>query len=126
MPDVAFEQPGFRFTLEAAADLSAGQYRALVVDGSGDAARAGQGVSIAGIQQNKPSVVGQATEIVQTGISKGESGAAVLQGAKLMTDASGKFVTATATDFVIGYALTASGADGEVIAILLSAMDIAA
>lgn len=48
-------------------------------------------------------------------INKIESGAAIAKGDKITSDATGRAVTATTGDIVLGKAVTASGAAGEVI-----------
>lgn len=116
---MAYEIPGFSWTLEASGDLSAEQFTAMVVDGNGQAAQAGAAVNIAGVLQNNPSAAGREAAIVSTGITKGVAGAAVAAGAYLMTDANGEFVTAVATNELAGIALQAAGAQGEIIPVLL-------
>jgi hypothetical protein len=114
---VAYEIPGFSFTLPANADLSTSQYLAAVCT-SGNAAVAGAGVDIVGIIQNKPTS-GKATTLVTNGVSKARAGAAVSVGAKLMTNGSGQLITATATNKGVGFALSAASAANEVISVLL-------
>ena len=54
-----------------------------------------------------------AVQIKEIGLWK--AGAAVAAGAAVMTDANGKAVTATAGKFILGYALKAATAAGQVI-----------
>ncbi len=115
---MAYEIPDFTYTLPAADDLSANQYRFLVATG-GNATLAGAGVASVGVLQNDPSVAGQAAGIMATGISKVVAGAAVVAGTKVMTDAQARAITATGTNFVVGVALTAAGAANEVISVLV-------
>ena len=91
-------------TLEAAADLSTKQYFGVVIDSSGQAALAGAGATnkIIGILQDKPDAVGRAGSVGIYGKSKAVLGGTVASGAKVTTDANGKFVTAAAGDFVCG------------------------
>jgi hypothetical protein len=117
---VAYEIPGFSFTLPANADLSTSQYLAAVCT-SGNAAVAGAGVDIVGVIQNKPTS-GKATSLVVNGVTKGKIGAAVAVGAHLMTNASGQFITATSTNKKVGIALSAGSNANEVISILLKDM----
>ncbi len=116
---MAFEIPGFSYTLEASADLSAEQFTAMVVDGNGRAAQAGAGLNIAGVLQNNPSALGREAALMANGITKGVAGAAVAAGAYLMTDANGEFITGVATNELAGIALEAAGGQGEIIPILL-------
>lgn len=116
---MAYEIPGFSFTLPAAADHSANQYLCAVANSSGNAALAGAGVDITGVIQNKPTS-GKATTIFSApGISKVRAGAAVAIGAKIMSDASGRGITATATNQGLGIALTACSNANEVISVKL-------
>lgn len=58
--------------------------------------------------------------IFDGGVAKVEAGAAVALDAEVMTDASGRAITfaaATGTRYIIGKALQAAGAAGEIIAI---------
>lgn len=50
-------------------------------------------------------------------IAKVVAGAAIAQGASVMTAATGKAVTATATNNIMGVALDAAAADGDIIRI---------
>lgn len=117
---MSFEIPGFSFTLDAAADLSTHQHKAVVVDGNGRAALAGtQGVMVAGILQNKPNALGVAAAILHSGITKMVASAAISRGAKVTTTNAGKAVTSASTNITLGVALEAATADGQVIAVLL-------
>lgn len=117
---MAFEIPGFSFTLEASGDLSASQFHAVAVDGSGEAALAGAGAQIAGVLQNKPEQQGDPCTIVQTGITKMKSGAAVTQGAEVASDADGEAVAAGSGDRPVGTALEAASGADEIISVLLT------
>lgn len=117
---MAYEIPGFKFTLPAAADHSANQYLFCTCNASGQAALAGAGVTAIGVIQNKPGAVGRATEIASApGISKVRAGAAVAVGAKVMSNASAQAITATATNQGLGMALTAAANANEIISVKL-------
>jgi Uncharacterized conserved protein (DUF2190) len=63
----------------------------------------------------------QVVDIRMLGITKAVAGAAVTFGAFVKHNATGRVVsTATATDRVLGIALTAAAADGDVIDVLLT------
>lgn len=81
----------------AAADFSDGtfQYRAAVLNSSGQIAIAGAAAFPDGILKNEPKAGEPARIEFYTGIHKARSGAAILRGALLTTNASGRFVTAT-------------------------------
>ena len=117
---MAYEIPGFSFTLPAAADLSATQFRFVNVDGSGKAAVPAAGGRVCGVRNNKPKA-NEAATIVNSGISIVEAGGAITVGDDVATDNAGRAVAAAgATTIVAGIALeTASGA-GIKIAVLLA------
>ena len=117
---MAFETPGFAFSLEASADLSAAQHHCVDVDSNGRVAVVtGSGDDVAAILQNDPDALGNAAALMKTGISKVVAGAAVAAGALVMSNASGRAITATSGQVVFGRALEAAGGDGEVIPVLL-------
>lgn len=115
---MAVEQPGFSFTLVAAADLSTHQFKAVVIDSAGKAALPGaSGVAAAGILQNKPKA-GEAATVNRAGISKAVAGGTYDAGTLLMAaTTTGKLIAATAALHACAQALEA-GADGRVISVL--------
>ena len=114
---MAYEIPGFSFTLPAAADFSTVQFRAVNVDAAGKAALAGAAGRVLGVMQNKPKT-NEGTTIVCNGVSKFETGAAVAAGATVEVDASGRAIT-RAAGIPVGIALEASSGAGIVIAVFL-------
>jgi predicted RecA/RadA family phage recombinase len=117
---VAYEQPGFKFTLIAAADLRTHQYKFCNIDGTGKAALGGAGTRAVGVIQNKPNS-GEATEICHTGISKVKSGAGVTVGDVVMSDSTGRAITATSTNHRVGIALATAGGADVLIPVLIQA-----
>ena len=118
---MAFEIPGFSYSLEASADLSAEQFTFMVADANGEAAQAGAGDDAVGVLQNDPAAQGEAANLQTFGISKVVAGAAVASGAQVMSDATGRAITATGTGaFVTGVALQAAANADEIIAVLVS------
>jgi Uncharacterized conserved protein (DUF2190) len=118
---VSYEIPGFLYSLDAAGDLSAGQFKALVMDTNGRAALAGtKGVPIVGILQNNPGALGRSATIMQSGITKWVASAAIVRNARVTTENDGRAVTAATGNVVHGIALEAAGAAGQVIAVLLT------
>jgi len=97
-------------SLVAAADLSAKQYYCVKVDSNGKAALCGAAENSVGILQNDPTS-GQMATVGMLGLSKAKYGASVTAGANLMTDASGKLITATGTNPVIALALESGSTD---------------
>lgn len=117
---MATEQLGFRIGSEvAAADLSAKQFFAVKFGASGVALCSVAGEQCDGFLQNKPEA-GVAASVAVTGKSKGVAGAAITKGARVTVTAAGKIVTATAGDYVLGVALEAAGADGDIIGVLIN------
>lgn len=114
---MAYEIPGFSFTLPAAADLSATQFRFVTIDGTGKAAVPAAGAKTIGVRNNKPKA-NEATTIVHDGISLVEAGAAIAIGANVETDVSGRAIT-LAAGIAQGIALETASAAGVKIAVLL-------
>lgn len=78
------------------------------------------GENILGVLENKPAA-GAAADVCFSGVSKGVAGAAYTRGTVLMTDTSGRFITATSTNQGVAYALESAGAAGEIHPILVQA-----
>lgn len=114
---MSFDNDGLNYTIEASADLSAEQFRGVVI-ASGGAAVAGADVVIAGVLQNDPEAVGQAANVRSKGVSKAQAGAAVARGARLQTDANGDFITAAGSN-AVATALEAASGSGSIFAVLL-------
>ena len=60
-----------------------------------------------------------AVTVAVAGVAKAESGAAIDAGVAVMADTGGKVITCTSGNVAIGMALSASGADGEIISVLI-------
>jgi hypothetical protein len=117
---MAYEIPGFSFTLPSAADLSATQFRFVNADATGKAAVPAAAGRVIGVRQNKPKA-NEATTIVASGISMVEAGAAVTAGDDVASDNVGRAITAAgATTIVAGIALETASAAGVIIAVLLT------
>lgn len=108
----------FEDAFPAGADLSGAQHRFVVFSG-GQIVQAGAGVLVLGVLQNKPDAAGKSGTVAILGTAKIEAGAAFSQFAELMSDASGRAVTATSTNRVAAIALAAAGAAGEKVPCLL-------
>lgn len=120
---MAYEIPGFSWTLPAAADLSAFQYCFINANntaaGSQAAAPAAGGRAI-GVCQNKPSAAGIATEIFSSGVSKVKVGTGgVTAGDNVQCLADGRITTAVSTKYAVGIALE-TGLVGEVVPVFLT------
>jgi hypothetical protein len=105
-------------TVVAGADLSALQHTAVLVGSSGFVT-AGAGAPADGFLQNDPAS-GEIANVRITGVSKAVAGAAVAQGAEVTVGTTGKIITATSGDNIIGRALEAASADLDIIPVLIS------
>lgn len=115
---MALKESQVNVTLEASGDLSAQQYRAVVVDSNGQAAVAGAAVVIDGVLQNNPAAIGRAATVAISGVVKMKCGGAVTNGGPVTTDASGDIVNAATGNPIVGIAL-ATGSSGGIIPVLL-------
>jgi len=104
----------------ANADLSSSQFLAVrvatadfnvVLESTG-------GVAIMGVLQNKPKAA-QTANVRVSGVTKAVAGAAYTRGTYLMTDTSGRMITATSTNYQVAYALESATAVSEVRSVLL-------
>lgn len=117
---MAFETQGRdAITRIAGANLSTHQYKALALNGNGEVILPGTaGMKIIGVLQNKPAS-GKPASVMRDGISKMVAGAAVNLGAAVTTDTSGRVVTASTGNAILGYALLASTAADQLISVAL-------
>jgi hypothetical protein len=131
---MAYEQPGFTFTLVGDATVlnptNAGasaegiyyghQFRFVDCTGAGlCGAPAANGRQV-GVCQNKPRPgSADSTTIMNSGISMVMAGGAITAGADVTTDATGAATAAAATNLVAGVALEAASGSGVIIAVLL-------
>jgi len=112
------EHVTFARTVDAAADLSAKQYY-IVIQSSGQVNLSTSAGAGGNVLKNKPES-GEAAELAVLGTSKVIAGAAISEGAYVTNNTSGKAVaTTTSTHKVIGKALEAATADGDIIEIEL-------
>lgn len=116
---MAYEIPGFSFTLVAAADLSASQFCFVNVDATGLAALPGANGRAIGVLQNKPAL-GRVATVVCSGISKALVGVGdCTAGDDLEVTATGAVkVAAGAGSRIVGVAL-ATGVAGQIIPVLI-------
>lgn len=97
-------------------DLSGNQYN-FVKRGTGQTiAVAAAGDAAVGVLWNAPAASGRAATVVTGGRPHVYAGATIADGAEVMSNATGKAVTATATNTVLGYALHGA-ASGELVQI---------
>ena len=119
---MSYDDPGKTISRLADADFSVSathQYRGVIFAAGGEFTTVtGAGVDILGALQNDP-VSGAEGTIMVNGITKARAGAAVTEGDIVMVDADGDFITATATNKGVGFAMRAAGAAGELFPVLL-------
>lgn len=110
---MAYEIPVLIVSFEAAADLSAKQYRAMkmATGGKVDVFSGATDVPI-GILQNKPKS-GETADVLILGISKVDSDAALAVGDIIAGQTDGQLEVADAADYPMGQVVLASGAAGE-------------
>jgi len=122
----SYEIPGFKFSLEAGADLSAAQYHFVKLDANGLAVVcAAITDKPVGVLQNDPGL-GEEAEIMASGITKMSADSAVAIGDELGTSADGQADTIAAgtdtTVYKVGQALQAAGAAGVLFAALIDCL----
>lgn len=116
---MAYESPQTTIAGQvAAADLSSHQYKFAVLTSTGVNV-AGANVFAPAVIQNKPTS-GQAVTLFGAGsISKVVAGAAITRGAQVMSDASGRAITAATGGIICGRALETVTAAGQIVSVLL-------
>jgi hypothetical protein len=112
------EIPVQKASLIAGADLSTKRYYAVKLDANGEIVLAGAGDNSVGILQNTP-VLDEVGSVMILGQSYAVAGGIIAAGANVTPNAAGKVVTAGGGDAILGVAMNASAADGEIITILL-------
>lgn len=135
---MAYDNASLCITMKAGADLSSSQYL-FVECSAADTVTVcnAAGERAIGVLQNDPTTNGAATVAV-SGVVKVKAGAAVSANALVKTNSSGKAITAAAAtvdtsdtggasdpvvgSYVMGIALNAASADGDIISVLLTNM----
>lgn len=105
-------------TFEAGGDLSAGQFKFVVLSADGQIDLAGDGAAAVGVLLNEPAAAGRAATVVVSGRTIVEAGASVTAGDAVASDANGDAITAATADIAMGYALE-DAVDGQIFAIEL-------
>lgn len=106
-----------RISMPVAADYSAKQYYFMKV-ASGVATVAGDGEEAIGVLMDNPSAAADPGEIAIGGRVKVVASAAISVDAHLASTATGTAVTSTSGDYILGFALSAATAAGDVIEML--------
>lgn len=115
---------GANFSPTAGLDGPSGSAQFLAVKLNTAAARqvvlaSSGGETIYGVLQNQP-LEGQAADVGILGITKAVAGAAVTEGAALMTDTAGRLITATSTNHRVAYAIEAASGAGIIFTVVLA------
>lgn len=119
---MAYEIPGFSFTLPASTGVNGAQFRFVSINASGEAAFAA-GAGAVGVMTNKPDGDGIAATIVNNGIVKVEAaGSTVAVGDLVTSDSSGRAAAATSTNALGRVVLGSSGSTGRVLSVLLGSI----
>lgn len=103
-------------TLPANADLSASQFCAVDINASGRVVVASAGGRVIGVLYTKPTLLGMActVESLRGKRLRMKYGGTVTAGDTLKTDASGRFVTAVASDIAAGAAVAVAAMSGVI------------
>lgn len=117
---MAYEIPGFSFTVPAGADFSAGaQFRFAALSNTATLVNPTLGGPVIGVRYTR-SKLGEAATVVQTGIAIVEASAAIAIGAYVSSTALGLAKTAAASEVIAGIAMEAATGAGIQIAVLLT------
>jgi hypothetical protein len=122
---MATEQPGFVITVPAAGDLSAKQFYFMELDSNGRVAACDANTDYTiGVLQNKPSAIGQAAEVMVSGISKVSGDADLAKGNLIGPSADGQAAAyafgSDTTKFIVGIVLEDNGAAAGLVTALIS------
>ena len=116
---MGFEIPGQKLGTQRAADALTNRYRFATIDTAGQVVQvSAAGAKAVGVLQS-PAEAGEAAELMITGVSKVEAGAAIANTGPIASDVQGRAITAVTGNVINGIALETASAAGEVIAVLL-------
>lgn len=116
---MAFKYAGQCVTLEAGQDLSSSQYVFVTVAADGQIDPASADTFAEGVLQNDPDAAGAAANVQIDGVSKVLAGGAISVGDAVAAATGGKAATAGTSSVILGTALEAATADGDIISVLL-------
>lgn len=124
---MAYEIPGIMISLQAAADLSANQFRFVKLDANGQVAAIAAVTDIPiGVQQDKPAAQGRACNVMLFGVSKVVGGANLAKADQVGVDSQGRAVAYVAgtdtTKYKVGQVLEDNSAAGGLATVLFSCM----
>lgn len=121
------EVPLFTVSREAAADLSAHQFKFVKLDSNGRVAAIAAATDIPfGILQSKPDALGKAAEVMVAGISEVQADAALTIGWLIGTSADGqadrKIPGTDTTEYPVGHVLIGADNAGERATVMFNCM----
>jgi hypothetical protein len=117
---MAKEIQGNTYSFPAASDLSTHQFKMVVVNTAGRIELSGAGAAVDGVLLDKPNAAGKHGDVQVDGIAKIVCGSAIAVGDLVASDASGVLDTAATTEYILGRALTATAAAGELCSVLIT------
>lgn len=126
---MAVEVPLFTITLEAAADLSAHQFKFVKLDSNGKVAAISAITDCpVGVLQNKPSADGMAAEVAVLGVTKVQGDADLARGAMIYTSSDGQALSTTpltvaSTNFICGQVLRDNSTAGGLATALINCVN---
>lgn len=108
--------------LEAAADMTNHQYLAMRLSAANtvNIASNNAALTVVGVLQDTPKAAGREARVAINGESKVKAGAAITAGVPISHNSSGRAIAATSGLALLGFALEAAGADGDVIRAVLN------
>jgi len=105
-------------TVEAGADLSTKQYYFMAVAADGQVDPAGDGAYAEGVLQNNPAAAGRAATVAISGVTKVVASGVIAAGGDVSSDTNGKATASATGDIILGTAMSAAAADGDIISVL--------
>lgn len=117
---MAFEDNVQKISAISGGNYSSSQYLFVSLASDGEIDPVGSaGAAALGVLYNAPQARGHAAEVAIGGVVKVVAGASFNPGTLVMSSAAGKAVTATTGLRILGIAVTGSGADGDIVSVLL-------
>jgi hypothetical protein len=116
---MAYEEALESITVLADGDMTSNQFKFVKATATGFALQDVAGGFCLGVLQDKPAAAGRPGNIAKSGVTNLTAGAAIAKGAKVQSTAAGLAVTAAVSGYIMGEALEAASASGDVISVKL-------
>lgn len=123
---MAYEIPGFSWTLPASTGILNTQFRFVTINASGQAAFPAAGAHVVGVMTSKPKTSGEATTVVSDGIVKVQAAAAstITTGDLVAASSAGRVILGTSNNVVVGRVVSgSSGSASRILSVLLTGND---